>query len=200
MLRVWLGSLSQLSQAPLPAGLQVPVSPRAGWHAGRVLLAHALSPSPLPELVTHQNGKPAFAGTPRLWFNLSHSGDDIALAISDEGEIGCDIEVVRPRKNWQGVAEAVFSDGERQQLTDAPEPERLNLFWQIWTRKEAILKQAAGQVWQMAEVDSAAPRHAVRQQLIDDRLWLAVCAEAATDWQLQRVYLPAASASDRRSG
>ncbi|EAA9929162.1 4'-phosphopantetheinyl transferase AcpT [Salmonella enterica] len=179
MLRVWSGSISQLSQTPLPSGLQMPVSPRASWHAGRVPLAHALFPSPLPELTIRQNGKPSFAGELGLWFNLSHSGDDIALAISDEGEVGCDIEVIRPRKNWRNVAVAVFSVAERQQLADTPEPEQLSAFWQIWTRKEAMLKQAAGQVWQMAKVDSAAPRHAVHQQLVDDRLWFAVCTETS---------------------
>lgn len=43
--------------------------------------------------------KPAFSADTPLWFNLSHSGDDIVpLLLSDEGEVGCDIEVIRPRR------------------------------------------------------------------------------------------------------
>ncbi len=52
-----------------------------------------------------------FAPETPLWFNLSHSGDDIALLLSDEGEVGCDIEVIRPRANWRWLANAVFSLG-----------------------------------------------------------------------------------------
>ena len=51
-----------------------------------------------------------------LWFNLSHSGDDIALLLSDEGEVGCDIEVIRPRANWRWLANAVFSLGEHAEM------------------------------------------------------------------------------------
>lgn len=72
----------------------------------RALLSHAVSP--LPEIIYSEQGKPAFsAGTP-LWFNLSHSNDDIALLLSDEGEVGCDIEVVRQRDNWRALVKARF--------------------------------------------------------------------------------------------
>lgn len=47
-----------------------------------------------------------------LWFNLSYSGDDIVLLLSDEGEVGCDIEVIRSRVNWRWLANVVFSFGE----------------------------------------------------------------------------------------
>ncbi|KJG34986.1 hypothetical protein UA70_15600 [Raoultella planticola] len=57
--------------------------------------------SPLPEIIYAEHGKPGFSGETGLWFNLSHSGDDIALLFSDEGEVGCDIEVIRPRPNWR---------------------------------------------------------------------------------------------------
>ncbi len=66
---------------------------------------------PLPEIIYGEQGKPAFAPEMPLWFNLSHSGDDIALLLSDEGEVGCDIEVIRPRANWRWLANAVFSLG-----------------------------------------------------------------------------------------
>ncbi|VTN12393.1 holo-(acyl carrier protein) synthase 2 [Raoultella terrigena] len=59
---------------------------RAGWLAGRALLFQAVTP--LPEIIYAEQGKPGFAdGTP-LWFNLSHSGDDIALLLSGRGRSG----------------------------------------------------------------------------------------------------------------
>lgn len=83
------------------------------------------------------------AGTP-LWFNLSHSGDTIALLLSDEGEVGCDIEVIRPRDNWRSLANAVFSLGEHAEMEAERPEQQLAAFWRIWTRKEAIVKQRGG--------------------------------------------------------
>jgi len=98
MYQIFLGKISSLSAGPTASVLKdrAPLGARrAGWLAGRVMLASVISP--LPEIVVGQHGKPAFSTDVRLWFNLSHSGDDIALLLSDEGDVGCDIEVLRPR-------------------------------------------------------------------------------------------------------
>lgn len=95
MYRIVLGKVSTLSTGQLPDALiaQAPQGARrASWLAGRVLLSHMLSP--LPDMVYGEQGKPAFAAGTPLWFNLSHSGDDIALLLSDEGEVGCDIQTI----------------------------------------------------------------------------------------------------------
>ena len=97
-----LGKISTLSADPLASTLadMAPQGARyASWLAGRTLLARTLSPSPLPEIIYGEQGKPAFANGHPLWFNLSHSGDDIAMLISDEGEVGCDIEVFSASPN-----------------------------------------------------------------------------------------------------
>jgi len=155
MYRLLLGKVSELSAQPLPCAL-IKHAPegarRARWLAGRVLLSYALSP--LPKIVYSAQGKPAFAAGLSLWFNLSHSGDHIALLLSDEGEVGCDIEVIRPRKNWPALVEKIFSVGEQAEITCVGEEQKLTSFWQIWTRKEAIIKQRGGNVWEMASVDS----------------------------------------------
>ncbi|MEH3827698.1 4'-phosphopantetheinyl transferase AcpT [Enterobacter roggenkampii] len=172
-----LGKISTLCADPLASTLadSAPQGARnASWLAGRMLLARALSPHPLPDIIYGEQGKPAFAEGHPLWFNLSHSGDDIALLMSDEGEVGCDIEVIRPRNNWQALANAVFSMTEHDELErEAPE-ERLAAFWRIWTRKEAIIKQRGGSAWQIVSIDSTAPSHSVSQVQIGS-LSLAVC-------------------------
>ena len=144
-----------------------------GWLAGRCSPEHyPLTRSPTS--FTASRGKPAFAKGDPLWFNLSHSGDDIALLLSDEGEVGCDIEVIRPRKNWQALANAVFSLTEHDELErEAPE-EQLSAFWRIWTRKEAIVKQRGGSAWQIVSIDSTAQSHSVSQLQLGS-LSLAVC-------------------------
>ena len=172
-----LGKISTLCADPLASTFadSAPQGARnASWLAGRMLLARALSPHLLPDIIYGEQGKPAFAEGHPLWFNLSHSGDDIALLMSDEGEVGCDIEVIRPRKNWQALANAVFSMTEHDELErEAPE-ERLAAFWRIWTRKEAIIKQRGGSAWQIVSIDSTAPSHSVSQVQIGS-LSLAVC-------------------------
>lgn len=158
MYRLLLGKVSVLSAGFLPPALitEAPSGPRRPrWLAGRALLARAVSP--LPDIGYGEQGKPCFSSPSPLWFNLSHSGDDIALLLSDEGEVGCDIEALRPRARWPALAEALFSPGERAQIAAAPPAAQLPTFWQIWTRKEAMLKQRGGSVWQMAQADSTQP-------------------------------------------
>lgn len=145
MYRIVHGKVSVLSAGELPAAMkeQAPQGVRrARWLAGRVLLSHALSP--LPNIIYGEQGKPAFSADTPLWFNLSHSGDDIVLLLSDEGEVGCDIEVIRPRDNWQTLANTVFSLGEHAEVEAEHPEQQLAAFWRIWTRKEAIVKQRGG--------------------------------------------------------
>ncbi|TLV22270.1 4'-phosphopantetheinyl transferase AcpT [Klebsiella indica] len=176
MYRIVLGKVSTLSTGALPSPLyaQAPQGARrARWLAGRMLLSHFLSP--LPEMIYGEHGKPAFAATTPLWFNLSHSGDNIALLLSDEGEVGCDIEVVRPRNNWRALADTIFSAGEQAEIeTEQPEGQ-LAAFWRIWTRKEAILKQRGGSAWQISGIDSAQPSALSLSQIQIGSLSLAVC-------------------------
>jgi len=157
MYQFLLGKISTLSADPLASALaeQAPQGARRlPWLAGRTLLARALSPSPVPDIVFGEQGKPAFVDAHPYWFNLSHSGDDIALLLSDEGEVGYDIEVVRPRDNWQALANAVFSVAEHDELERETPEDKLAAFWRIWTRKEAIVKQRGGSAWQIVSIDS----------------------------------------------
>jgi 4'-phosphopantetheinyl transferase len=114
-----------------------------------------------------------------LWFNISHSGDDIAIVVSDEGEVGCDLEVIRPRKNVQRIAHAMFTDAEQQELASADEAQQSCIFWRIWTRKEAILKQCGSSVWQMNTLDSH-EGFFISQFCLADSLVLAVCTAPCT--------------------
>ena len=187
-----LGKISTLSADPLASTLadRAPQGARnASWLAGRTLLARTLSPSPLPDIIYGEQGKPAFAKGHPLWFNLSHSGDDIALLMSDEGEVGCDIEVIRPRQNWQALANAVFSITEHEELE-----EQLSAFWRIWTRKEAIVKQRGGSAWQIVSIDSTAQAHSV-SQLRFGTLSLAVCTPTPFTLTAESISYPNTSAA-----
>jgi 4'-phosphopantetheinyl transferase len=176
MYRLFLGKISTLSLATIPSALTAHAPDgkrRSAWLAGRALLCHAVSP--LPELRFGEQGKPGFDEHHALWFNLSHSGDNIALLLSDEGEVGCDIEALRPRPQWQQLANATFTRNEHREMEKEAEEHRLAAFWRIWTRKEAMVKQRGGSAWQIVSYDSTAPLHLHLSDLQTDGISLAVC-------------------------
>lgn len=179
MYQVWLGKISVLkeaaSQLQTEIQQQAPSGPRHdAWLAGRVLLARITTPSPLPEIIYGNNGKPAFRDASLPSFNLSHSGDNIALLVSDEGDVGCDLEVIRPRKNWHRLAEALFSEDERMEIDALTADEQLAAFWQVWTRKEARVKQASGSVWHLASLPPSSKTY-LTQWRITPLMWLTLC-------------------------
>lgn len=147
MYQVFLGKISSLSTDRWAEALceHAPEGARrARWLAGRGLLSRLLAPKPLPEIIHNEQGKPLFADDYPLWFSLSHSQDDIALIISDEGSVGCSLEHIRPQDNWRTLANALFSNAEHNELEKETPASQLTAFWRIWTRKEAIVKQRGG--------------------------------------------------------
>ena len=88
------------------------------------------------------HGKPVLAD-PRcgLRFNLAHSGTLAVCAVTrGRGDIGVDVEHVKPIADAGALARAVLSPLELVRLAALPEPVRLRSFYEVWTRKEAFLK------------------------------------------------------------
>ncbi len=83
-------------------------------------------------------GKP-FLDAP-LRFNLSHSDDMALLALSAGGEIGADIERIRPDLEHGALARRFFSPSEESWLSAVPAHERAAAFCDCWTAKEAYIK------------------------------------------------------------
>jgi len=91
---------------------------------------------------TGKHGKPCLdiSGIDRPpQFNLTHSGDFVALAISDD-EVGVDIENLRPVNAAQRLANRFFSPEERKHVFELDGEARDRAFLRIWTQKEAYLK------------------------------------------------------------
>jgi 4'-phosphopantetheinyl transferase len=91
------------------------------------------------------HGKPAFDHALQslgLRFSLAHCEDLLVVALTRAGEIGIDLERVRPIERWTRVAERVFSPDDRGQLghdvSDGVPPEAA--FFRYWCRTEAELK------------------------------------------------------------
>jgi 4'-phosphopantetheinyl transferase len=86
-----------------------------------------------PRLQAPQDG-------PTLSFNLSHSGDWALLAVAPEGEIGADIEKIRPLDRMEILARDTFAPSEYAALAALDQTRRLDGFFACWTRKEALVK------------------------------------------------------------
>lgn len=98
--------------------------------------------SPHPVLLTGEHGKP-FDQDDQLHFNVSHSGNRVVLAVTDNAvEIGCDIQKIT--KCDIRIAERMFSVEETERLVQvqavSPGEDADLLFTKMWTRKESFLK------------------------------------------------------------
>ena len=80
----------------------------------------------------NENGKPYLKSHPDFHFNISHSKEKLAVAISDT-PIGIDIEKLR-EPDFR-VAKRFFTEREIGYVGNNP-----NRFFEIWTKKEAYLK------------------------------------------------------------
>lgn len=92
-----------------------------------------------------KEGKPFLAGgSPLIYFNMSHSGDLAAYAVTLATEVGIDIEKHRPMTDMDAIARRFFSAKEYQSLLQVPQPNRIAAFFDCWVRKEAYLKARGG--------------------------------------------------------
>ena len=86
------------------------------------------------------NGKPLLAGHPSIGFSLTHTRGLVACAVARDTVIGIDAEF-RERGEWTAeVARSHFSAEEARLLDRAEEEEGLDLFYRLWTLKEAFVK------------------------------------------------------------
>ncbi|WP_448573555.1 4'-phosphopantetheinyl transferase family protein [Trichothermofontia sp.] len=106
----------------------------------RQLLAQFLAIAPdQVKMQTNPFGKPYIAGA-AIAFNLSHSGQWAAIAVTAGTPVGIDVEKSRPITNLLSLGRRVFSPTEQAAFMALPGPEQLSAFFQLWTRKEALLK------------------------------------------------------------
>lgn len=90
-----------------------------------------------------RRGKPELApplAASGLRFNLSHSGDCAFVAWGREGEIGVDLEQVRPVRYGAKIAARYFSDDEQRAFVGLTAEMWDETFFRCWTRKEAFIK------------------------------------------------------------
>lgn len=109
----------------------------------RTLLGRRLACDPRAlRFVEGKQGKPALAAG-EAEFNVSHSGDRVAIAIAGPGTpVGIDVEVEQPRMtDLAQLARRYFS---REEAAEVERDGGTALFFTIWTAKEAVIKALGG--------------------------------------------------------
>ena len=89
------------------------------------------------------HARPEIAGPERaanLTFNISHAQDLLVIAIAREGNLGVDVERIDRLVDTTAVARRYFAPEEFSQMQPLPEAERRDLFFELWTLKEAWVK------------------------------------------------------------
>ena len=102
--------------------------------------------------------------------SLSHSDGWVAVAVSNAGPIGIDIEVHRPRRSFNQVAAAAFGPDEQGLVAAEGAP----AFYRIWTLKEAMAKASGAGLAEVADrIDRAAsgPKEGVWRANVGGTPW-----------------------------
>jgi 4'-phosphopantetheinyl transferase len=75
-------------------------------------------------------------------FNMSHSKDFAAYIISKEHDVGIDIEWRNPQMHFEEFYDDILTNAEINLLQNSNfnRQEKVNLFFDIWTKKEALVK------------------------------------------------------------
>ncbi len=138
---------------------------RQSYLAGRALLKKALESfygiNYLPDMVTLPHGKPVFMESRYPHFNISHSGEYIALCVGSH-ELGIDIEFIKERVNFDGLKKRVLSKKERSSLEKIPHEEQLYTFIALWTMRECLIKVSGKGMIDLNAVELDALNHSFK--------------------------------------
>lgn len=120
-------------------------------HKTRFIAAHAALRSILsrylnqtPETVSFAHNafkKPFLNDHPEVTFNLSHSHNIALIALTRDNEVGVDVEMISDKFNPK-LVERYFHPEEIAQFDHLSGNDKATAFFQLWTRKEALLKAA----------------------------------------------------------
>jgi 4'-phosphopantetheinyl transferase len=104
-------------------------------------------------------GKPTLAKSINyndLQFNLSHSQDLAVYGFTLSRKIGIDLEYLKPLTDAKAIASRFFAATEKELICSLTGEEQQQVFFQLWTAKEAYLKAIGeGITGSLAEVEIA---------------------------------------------
>lgn len=121
----------------------------------RQILGYYLQTSPEDiEIDAPKFGKPKVQG---IHFNISHTDNYLAVAVSNDIPVGVDIESMDRNVDLNHVAAIVLSDAERMKLHSLPVTEQKITLLQTWVCKEAYWKYVGKGLNEMINQFEVAP-------------------------------------------
>ena len=115
-------------------------------------------------------GKPHLDNNSGVHFNISHSGEYVACAVSDK-PVGIDIQKIKKFKSK--VAERVCNEKELRQIEESDDKE--SEFAKIWTQKEAVVKMY-GLGIAKGDIKKCLEGKGVQSEKIEN-YWISYCTE-----------------------
>ena len=155
-----------------------------GKETARRLLAfaafHTWGWTELPLVERGEKGKPFFPGHPDRYFSLSHTDGFALCALSDEGEVGVDIERVKERR--ENLPRYVMSEEEFERWDGT-----WGDFFRVWTLKEAYAKYRGGSIFPPKAVPAHPP---VPHRSYEGEGWrAALCGEGELPEEMEWIDL-----------
>lgn len=114
----------------------------AHWLLRHVLSAYVPVRPESWEFARTPHGKPFLSESSEhqgIFFNLSHTAGMVVTAVTCLGQVGVDVETVRPRDHLN-LARRYFAPLEISQLESLAAEEQPHSFFRLWTLKEAYIK------------------------------------------------------------
>lgn len=140
----------------------------AGRWLARELLAAAHGAAPRDwRLSDSRDAAPVVVDGPACkgWrIGLTHSADQIACAVADAA-VGIDLEVPKPGRDLQALAQWLCGDAENRWLQSLPAGERAAGFYELWSVKEAWIKREGAGVFATTLAALTALRSATRAEV-----------------------------------
>ena len=134
----------------------------------------------LPPMERGERGKPFFPGHTDRHFNLSHTAGFALCVLSDEGEVGVDIERVKERK--EHLPRYVMTEEELACWDGTWED-----FFRVWTLKEAYAKYRGGSIIPPRAVPTHPP---VPHRSYEGENWrAALCGEGELPEEIEWIEL-----------
>ncbi len=123
-------------------------------------------------------GRPHFEDPALPDFNLSHSDGFVAVALGD-GQVGIDLQRINLAFDPIPLAERFFSAEEAASIKQAAEMDRPDLFFALWTKKEALGKALGrGLADMLGKSTAKLPVYTEKRILGDKIFFLSICGDA----------------------
>jgi 4'-phosphopantetheinyl transferase len=120
----------------------------------KILLGYYLDKNPCEIILSYTKYNKPYLKYSDLKFNLSHSGNILLIGFALNFEIGVDVEKMEEFPEADDVAKNFFSSYEYKSFSSLQNNERIEGFYNCWTRKEAFIKAVgSGLSYSLKEFD-----------------------------------------------